>query len=68
MGKSDIEILETAKQTIRTEVVCIENLLNYVDGEFVKVVKLLFDCKGRVVVSGIGKSALIGNKIVLKQS
>lgn len=64
MGKSDIEILETAKQTIRTEVVCIENLLNYVDGEFVKVVKLLFDCKGRVVVSGIGKSALIGNKIV----
>lgn len=64
MVKSDIEILETAKQTIRTEVVCIENLLNHVDEEFVKVVKLLFACKGRVVVSGIGKSALIGNKIV----
>ena len=64
MVKSDIEILETAKQTIRTEVVCIENLLNHVDEEFVEVVKLLFACKGRVVVSGIGKSALIGNKIV----
>lgn len=64
MVKSDIEILETAKQTIRTEVVCIESLLNYVDEEFVEVVKLLFECKGRVVVSGIGKSALIGNKIV----
>ena len=33
MVKSDIEILETAKQTIRTEVVCIENLLNHVDEE-----------------------------------
>lgn len=64
MVKSDIEILETAKQTIRTEVVCIENLLSHVDEEFVEVVKLLFTCKGRVVVSGIGKSALIGNKIV----
>ena len=64
MVKSDIKILETAKQTIRTEVVCIENLLNHVDEEFVEVVKLLFACKGRVVVSGIGKSALIGNKIV----
>ncbi len=62
--KSDFDILETAKQTIRTELKCIENLLNYVDNEFLKVVRLLFSCKGRVVVCGIGKSALIGSKIV----
>ena len=62
--KSDFDILETAKQTIRTELRCIENLLNYVDDEFLKVIRLLFSCKGRVVVSGIGKSALIGSKIV----
>ena len=62
--KSDFEILETAKQTIRTEYKCIENLLNFVDEEFVEAVRLLFSCKGRVIVSGIGKSALIGSKIV----
>ncbi len=62
--KSDFDILETAKQTIRSEVSSIENLLNLVDNDFVEAVKLLFECKGRVVISGIGKSALIGSKIV----
>ncbi len=62
--KSDFEILETAKQTIRSEVRSIENLLNFVNEDFAEAVKLLFACKGRVVVSGIGKSALIGSKIV----
>lgn len=62
--KSDFDILETAKQTIRTELKCIENLINYIDDEFLKVIRLLFSCKGRVIVSGIGKSALIGSKIV----
>ena len=42
--KSDFEILETAKQTIRTEYKCIENLLNFVDEEFVEAVRLLFSC------------------------
>lgn len=62
--KSDFDILETAKQTIRTETDCIANLTNFVDEEFVRVVRLLFECKARVIVSGIGKSALIGSKIV----
>jgi arabinose-5-phosphate isomerase len=40
------------------------NLLNYVGEDFVNVVNLILDARGRVVISGIGKSANIANKIV----
>ncbi len=62
--KTDLEILEIAKGTIKKESQCIENLLNYIDNEFVEVVKEIFHSKGRLIISGIGKSAIIGNKIV----
>ncbi len=62
--KSDFEILSIAKETIKKESNCIENLLNYVDNDFVSAVKEIFNSKGRVIISGIGKSAIIGNKIV----
>jgi arabinose-5-phosphate isomerase len=62
--KSDFEILEIAKETIKKESLCIENLLNYIDNEFVLAVKEIFNSKGRLIISGIGKSAIIGNKIV----
>lgn len=62
--KSDFEILEIAKETIKKESLCIENLLNYIDNEFVSAIKEIFNSKGRLIISGIGKSAIIGNKIV----
>lgn len=62
--KSDFEILSIAKETIKKESNCIENLLNYVDNDFISAVKEIFNSKGRVIISGIGKSAIIGNKIV----
>ena len=62
--KTDFEILEIAKAAIKKERECIENLLNYIDSEFVAVVKEIFNSKGRLIISGIGKSAIIGNKIV----
>ncbi len=62
--RSDFEILEIAKETINKERECIENLLNYIDNEFVAVVKEIFHSKGRLIISGIGKSAIIGSKIV----
>jgi arabinose-5-phosphate isomerase len=42
----------------------IRNLLEYIGDDFVNVVNLILDAKGRVVISGIGKSANIANKIV----
>jgi arabinose-5-phosphate isomerase len=42
-------------------VAALEHLL---DGQFQRAVELIFSCKGRVVISGIGKSAIIAQKIV----
>jgi arabinose-5-phosphate isomerase len=57
-------ILETAVRTISLEAEAVRGLLGYLDGGFESVVRLLEDMRGRLVVSGIGKSALVGNKIV----
>ena len=62
--KSDFEILEIVKQTIKKESESIKKLLDYIDNEFVSAIKEIFNSKGRVIISGIGKSAIIGNKIV----
>jgi arabinose-5-phosphate isomerase len=55
--------LETAKRVLRIEAEAIEGLIARLDARFDKAVELLFACTGRVVVTGIGKSGLIGRKI-----
>ena len=55
--------LETARRVLRIEAQAIEGLLSRLDARFDKAVELLFGCKGRVVVTGMGKSGLIGRKI-----
>jgi arabinose-5-phosphate isomerase len=57
-------IIEAAKKTIETEASAIKGLTDYIDKDFEQVVGLLMTFKGRFVVSGIGKSAIIGQKIV----
>jgi len=52
------------KEVIVAESEAIKKLSDYVNDEFVEVVDLIYSLKGRVVVTGIGKSANIGNKIV----
>lgn len=42
----------------------IENLLKFIDDDFESTVKAIYSAKGRVVVTGVGKSAIIANKIV----
>jgi arabinose-5-phosphate isomerase len=55
--------LEAARRVLRIEAQAIEDLLARLDDHFTKAVDLLFACKGRVVVTGMGKSGLIGRKI-----
>jgi len=55
--------LETAKRVLRIEAEAISGLIDRLDGRFEQVVELLFSCKGRVAVTGMGKSGLIGRKI-----
>jgi arabinose-5-phosphate isomerase len=59
-----VNILASAKNTILTESEAISNLTNYLDDNFVKSVETIFASKGRLVVTGIGKSAIIAQKIV----
>src|ERR1022692_3555054 len=55
--------LETARRVLRIEAAAIEDLMKRLDASFERAVDLLFACKGRVVVIGMGKSGLIGRKI-----
>jgi len=57
-------IIETAKQTIEMESKAILNLSSLVTEDFAAAVNLIYNTKGRVIITGIGKSAIIGNKIV----
>ena len=60
----DTDIKSIAIQTIKTEAAAIEKLAGLIDEDFVKTVSLIYNGKGRVIVSGIGKSAIIASKIV----
>src|ERR1700691_474016 len=54
---------ETAKRVLRIEAAAIADLIARLDGRFTKAVDLLLACQGRVVVTGMGKSGLVGRKI-----
>lgn len=58
------EIITSAKQTITEEAQAIAKLIDYIDNDFTKSVQYILQSKGRVVITGIGKSAIIANKIV----
>jgi arabinose-5-phosphate isomerase len=62
--KSYEEIKKSALSTIANEAESIVNLKNYIDIDFAKSVELIFNSKGRTIITGIGKSANIGIKIV----
>jgi arabinose-5-phosphate isomerase len=57
-------ILQLAKSTIETESMAISNLGNLLTDDFAQTVELIYNSKGRVIITGIGKSAIIANKIV----
>jgi arabinose-5-phosphate isomerase len=62
--KDHKSIKEIAIRTITEEVDAVANLTNAINDDFVKCVDLIFHSKGRVIVTGIGKSAIVGAKLV----
>jgi arabinose-5-phosphate isomerase len=52
-----------ARKVLQTEAAAIAALVDRLDGAFEQAVRLLMDCRGRVIVTGIGKSGIIGQKI-----
>lgn len=57
-------IKQTALSTIKLEADSIAGLSSFINDDFEKAVRVIADCAGRVVISGIGKSAVIAQKIV----
>ncbi len=57
------DLIDSAQRTIRLELEAVQDLLPRIDADFIKACELILNCKGRVVVVGMGKSGHIGNKI-----
>ena len=58
-----MNILEEAKRVLRVEAQSILELVERIDENFSQAVDLLYTCKGKVVLMGMGKSGLVGRKI-----
>ncbi len=62
--KLEDKILSIAKDTISIEAKAIAELENLLTPQFADAVQYIYNSKGRVIITGIGKSAIIANKIV----
>ncbi|MFI8604395.1 SIS domain-containing protein [Cellulophaga baltica] len=62
--KNNTAILDIARRTIENEANAIQNLSSLLDANFSNIVNHILDSTGRIIISGIGKSALIASKIV----
>jgi arabinose-5-phosphate isomerase len=58
------QIQATAKRTIALQTSALAGLQTFINDDFARIVTTIFETKGRLVVSGIGKSAIIAQKIV----
>ena len=63
MTQSTASLLDLARRVLQTEAAAILSLVDRVDASFERAVELLFECRGRVVVTGMGKSGIICRKI-----
>lgn len=61
--KTPEEIINIGKRTVITESNAISNLASQIDEDFAKAVEIIYNSNGRVVITGIGKSAIIAGKI-----
>lgn len=62
-GKDKVDVLQIAKNTFQIEIDAMHQVMDRLNGSFETAVETLMDCKGRVVVTGMGKSGIIGRKI-----
>jgi arabinose-5-phosphate isomerase len=63
MTQGTVTDLELARKVLRTEAAAILGLVDRIDANFERAVQLLFECRGRVIVTGMGKSGIICRKI-----
>lgn len=56
-------LIDAAKKVLTIEALSIQELKDRINEDFIKAVEIIHNSKGRVVVTGIGKSGLVGRKI-----
>ena len=57
------KIIETAKRVIQIESEAVSALINRIDDKFIRALDYIYNAKGRIIVTGLGKSGAIGRKI-----
>jgi len=60
---TDTNVLKIAQRTFKLEIDALNTLVTKLDDQFEKACELILACKGRVIVTGMGKSGHIGNKL-----
>ena len=63
MKKNNKEIINSANRTLSRELSSIRNLKSTFNNNFCEAVNIIYNTKGKIVITGVGKSAHIGNKI-----
>ena len=58
-----MSIKETAIQCLKDESQALQEIIRFVNDDFVNAVELIYNCKGKLIITGIGKSGHIGAKI-----
>jgi len=58
------ELSNIAQEVVRKEAAAVARLSGFIDEQFISVLELIFNSKGRLIITGIGKSAIIANKVV----
>ena len=58
-----VKVIQSARQVLNTEASAIKNLANKLDNNFYKAVNLINNLKGKLIISGVGKSGNIAAKI-----
>lgn len=61
--KSDRSSIEVGRDVVRIEARAIQALEARIDENFARAVEMIYECRGRIVITGIGKSGIIGKKI-----
>ena len=56
-------IIEQAREVLKMEAAAIERLIPLINGQFTASVRMMLECKGRIIVTGMGKPGLVGRKI-----
>src|SRR4030065_471181 len=57
------KILDIAKKVLKTEAEAVYSLIEKLDNNFEKVLNIIYSSRGKVVITGMGKSGLVGKKI-----